>query len=823
MQKTAFQFPFKGIFLAAVENSKSTDHAVPKREERNVERKPKNRKWLKWLLGTAGVLLVIAVAALVFVNVYIGKSSPVIEGERVIAILDRDAEVTRDNIGVPHIKADSDADLYRAQGYVQAQDRMFQMDLSRRQASGRLAEVVGAAAVGTDKFFRTFSLRDAAEKSWGGYNDEAQQVLEWYAEGVNAYIEEAKAEGTLSYEFALLGYQPEEWTPIDSLTIGKFMAYDLGGNWSTLAIRHWALNKFPEDKARELFIKYPENAPSIIEANLEKPVKVAGQFDASVIPPEFNGSNNWVVSGDKTQSGKPLLADDPHLGLSTPSIWYQMHLESPEQNVSGVIFAGIPGIILGHNENIAWGVTNVGPDVQDLYIETPNPDDPTQFLYEGKWEQAEVRNEPIKVKDGETEDFEVVVTRHGPIISNVLYEEEDPGALFSMQWTALEPTLELQAVLGFNKASDWDEFETALEDFQAPAQNFVFASTDGTIAYKANGRIPLRKTGDGQLPVPGDSDEYGWDGYVPFDELPKVVNPENGFIATANNEVVDDSYPYHITDFWAQPYRYERIAEVLEASSDLTPEDMMALQMDQKNLYAAEFLDSMIAAVERETDEYNELFEMMKEWDGVDSRNQAAPLVFHKWMKQLPKTLLAAEFPEDVYNLLPGKNHITDQMMREAFNGKEGVWVTEYGGIGNWLADALKTSLDEIEEEFGGDVSDWKWGDDHQLTFPHPLAGASPVLGQFLNPDPVPIGGSNITVQAAAFDAEGNVNHGASWRFVADLSDLSNAYHIVGPGLSGHMKSDYFHNQVDDWAEGKYHETEIKEDVEGTTLILSAD
>lgn len=740
-----------------------------------------------------------------------------------MGILDSDVKVTRDSIGVPHIEAESDADLYRAQGYVQAQDRLFQMDLSRRQASGRLAEVVGAAAVERDKFFRAFSLRDAAEKSWEGYDEEAKQVLEWYAEGVNAFMEEAKTESELSYEFALLGYEPEEWTPTDSLTIGKFMAYDLGGHWSSLAVRHWALNEFPEEKAKELFITYPENAPSIIAANKKQPVEVAGAFDASLVPPEFNGSNNWVVSGDKTESGKPLLADDPHLGLSTPSIWYQMHLESPEQNVSGVIFAGIPGIILGHNEKIAWGVTNVGPDVQDLYIETPNPEDPTQFLYEGKWEQAEVRKEPIKVKDGATEDFEVLVTRHGPIISDVIYKEEDPDALFSMQWTALEPTLELQAVLSFNKASNWEEFETALEDFQAPAQNFVFASTDGTIAYKANGRIPIRKSGDGQLPVPGDSAAYGWEGFVPFDELPTEVNPESGFIATANNEVVDDSYPYHISDFWAQPYRYERIAEVLEASDDLTVEDMMALQMDQKNLYAAEFLDGMIAEVQKETDQYDELFSLLKEWDQVDSQDQAAPLVFHKWMKQLPVTLLAEDFPEDVFTLLPGKNHITDEMMRDAFEGDEGVWVEEYGGTGKWLADALETSINGIEEEFGEDPADWKWSEDHQLTFPHPLAGASPIFAEFLNPEPVPIGGSNITVQAAGFDSEGNVDHGASWRFVADLSDLSSAYHIVGPGLSGHMKSEFFHNQVDDWANGDYHETVIDGGAKGSVLTLTAE
>lgn len=784
-------------------------------------KKGKKGSKLKWFLGILGVLIVIVFAALIFVNVFIDKSKPQIEGKMAVNILEKEVSVTRDDIGVPHIKAESDADLYRAQGYVQAQDRLFQMDLSRRQASGRLAEVVGADAVETDKFFRTFSLRDAAKKSWDGYDAEAKQVLEWYAEGVNAYMKEAKAEGKLSFEFILLGYEPEEWTPTDSLTIGKYMAYDLGGHWSTLATRHWALNEFPEDKARELFITYPDNAPSIIEANLKQPVKVAGDFESSVIPPEFNGSNNWVVSGDKTKSGKPLLADDPHLGLSTPSIWYQMHLESPGQNVSGVIFAGIPGIILGHNEEIAWGVTNVGPDVQDLYIETPNPEDPHQFLYEGKWEQAVVRNEPIKVKDGKTEAFEVVVTRHGPIISNVMYDEEDPEALFSMQWTALEPTLELQAVLDFNKASNWKEFETALEDFQAPAQNFVFASTDGTIAYKANGRIPIRKTGDGQLPVPGDSAEYGWTGYVPFDELPRVVNPENGFIATANNEVVDETYPYHITDFWAQPYRYERISEVLEASSDLTKEDMMALQMDQKNLYAAEFVDDMIAAVRKESADFNEVLDLLEQWDQVDSKDQAAPLIFHKWMKQLPVTLLSDAFPEDVFEMMPGKNHITDEMMRKAFAGEEGVWVSEYGGVEKWLTDALAESIAQTEEEYGDDYKDWKWGEEHQLTFPHPIAGASPVLAQFLNPDPVPIGGSNITVQAAASDAEGNVNHGASWRFVADLNDLSSAYHIVGPGQSGHMKSDYFHNQVDDWAEGEYHETVIGENVKGSTLILS--
>lgn len=784
------------------------------------------KKWMKVVLSVVGGLLVVAIAALLFLNGYIGKSKPFIQGEVHAGFLDEDVEVVRDAFGVPHITAETDADLYRAQGYVQAQDRLFQMDMARRQASGRLSEVVGDAAIGTDKHYRTFSLRVAAEASYDGYGDEAKSVLGWFAEGVNAFMEEAERDGKLSYEFKILGYTPEPWTPIDSLTIGKYMAYDLGGNWDTLAVRHWALNAFDEDKAQELFIEYPENVSSIIEANIVNPVKVAGQFNPDLLPPEFNGSNNWVVSGEKTASGLPILADDPHLGLDTPSIWYQMHLESPEQNVSGVIFAGVPGIILGHNENIAWGVTNVGPDVQDLYIEIPNPDDPTQFKYDGEWEQAEVRDETISVKGGEDVPFEVFVTRHGPIMSEILYDEEDPGALFSMHWTALEPTQELEAIMKMNKSADWADFETALEDFHAPAQSFVFAAKDGTIAYKANGRIPIRKKGEGQLPVPGDSSEYGWEGYVPYDELPRVVNPAEGFIATANNEVIDDSYPYHLTKFWAQSYRYDRIAEVLRAGDDFTPEDMIALQMDQKNLYAGEFLKQMIDSIEVEDTkgEYGDVVKMLREWDQIDNADAAAPLVFHKWIKQLPVVMLSDDMPEDVYKMFPGKGQITDQMMRDSYAGNPGAWVSAYGGVDKWVFDSFEQALDAIKNQFGNKSANWRWGDFHQLAFPHALSGASPIFEYFLNPKKQAIGGSNVTVQAAAFKDDGTVNHGAPWRFVADLSDLSKAYHLLGPGQSGHMKSKWFHNQVDDWVNGNFHETVLGGEIkDGYVLQLKAD
>ena len=782
----------------------------------------KKNKLLRILLWVLGIIAGLAAIALIAFNFYMGSSKPVIEGELTVSVLEEDVEVVRDEDGVPHIEAQSDADLYRAQGYVQAQDRLFQMDLARRQASGRLAEVVGPGAVENDKFFRTFSLRDAAERSWDGYDATSKQVLEWFAEGVNAFIEE----GRLSYEFKLLGYEPEPWTPVDSLTIGKYMAYDLGGNWSLLAFRHWAVNHLPEEQVKELIVDYPKEARSVIEANKEMEVKVAGAFPVELIPNEFNGSNNWVVAGKKSETGAPLLADDPHLGLGTPSIWYQMHLQSPKQNVSGVIFAGVPGIILGHNEDVAWGVTNVNPQVQDLYIEKQNPDNPNEFLYDGEYYKAQVRDEPIRVKDGETVDFEVIVTKHGPVISELVFDEEPVGEVFSMQWTALEPTRELQAVLGFNKAKNWDDFDLALRDFMAPAQNFVFADTSGTIAYRANGNIPIRKIGEGKLPVPGDSSDYGWEGYIPYEELPTVINPEEGYIATANNEIVGEEYPYYITDFWAQPYRFERIVDLLEAKDKLSVQDMKDIQMDTVNLYAAEFLPLFLKTI-KEADvkgAYREVVSSLEKWDYNETIESHEALIFNFLIEELKETLFAGAMSEDVYQMMPGKYQMMDNMLRAAYQGEEGVWVQEAGGLEALVYGAFERTMGELQEEYGDDFEKWAWGDFHQLTFNHSIAAANDLVAWYLNPEARPVGGSRSTVQAAGNRVNGEVNHGASWRFVVDLGDPSKADHIVGPGQSGHKKSEWYHDQVDAWVEGDYHTTRIDGRYgEAHTLILQAD
>ncbi|KGX84299.1 penicillin acylase family protein [Pontibacillus litoralis] len=777
------------------------------------------RTWQKVSLIVTLVLGFIVVGGLLFLNSWINRSLPQVEGEVAINGLHASVEVIRDANGVPHIKAENEWDLYRAQGFIQAQDRLFQMDMARRQASGQLSEVVGSATVTQDKYFRALGLRRAAQKSYEAYSQESKEILQAYADGVNAYITQAEENNRLPVEFTLMGNSPEPWTPLDSLTIGKYMAFDLGGHWERQAFHYYLLQTLPKEKALELFSTYPEQAPTIIQ---EAEIDVASLLQQAVIPHSYNGSNNWVVSGEKTASGKPLLADDPHLGLATPSIWYEMHLSSPEQNVSGVIFAGVPGIILGHNDSIAWGVTNTGPDVQQLYIEKRHPDQPNEFLFEGEYEEAAVIEEPIKVKGEGTVAYEVMETRHGPIISQFA-EASGEEAVLSLRWTALDATAELEAIIEMNKATNWNQFERALEKFEVPAQNFVFASQDGTIAYKANGKIPIYSNGDDALlPLEGWKAENEWDGYIPWDELPRVVNPDKGYIATANNKVVGEDYPYHISNNWAQPYRYKRIAQVLEQGDDFTAAEMKNLQMDQHNLQGEEFVPIFLEHVDQGalSDEEQKAIAILKEWNYVDAVDGAAPLIFHTWMQTFSKQLYEEDIPEEMIKLFNGRAQTTDELIRQAHRGEEVIWIEEQGGLRQALTIALEETVAMLSEQYGSDATKWKWGDYHQVSFEHPLSSVS-YLERFFNPkDPIPVGGSKVTVMAAAYEEDtGIVDHGASWRFVADTADLTQASHTVSPGQAGHFRSEWYHNQRDQWVTGEYHQTKVKQ-YEGSVLML---
>ncbi|MBL0385242.1 penicillin acylase family protein [Tumebacillus sp. ITR2] len=770
---------------------------------------PKRRLW-KIVTSIALVLVLLLLTSSGTGYYLISKSLPVVEGTLKLHGLDKPVTVWRDDHGVPHIEATDEHDLYLAQGYVTAQDRMFQMDLSRRQASGELSEVVGEKALSRDKFFRTFGLRRAAEASLSAYSQEAKQVLDWYAQGVNAYIAQAKADSSLPIEFTLLGYQPRDWSAVDSLTIGKYMAFDLGGHWQEQAFHYDLAQHLSSEKALDLFPSYPVDAPTIIQAMKDHPLDVGPLLAEAVKPNPFNGSNNWVVSGSKTASGKPLLANDPHLSLNTPSIWYETNLKAPTLNVSGVIFAGIPGIILGHNDHIAWGVTNVGPDVQDLYMEKRNPANENEFEYQGKWEPAQVIHEEIKVKDAAAVPYDVRITRHGPIISEFA-NDKNSDTVLSMKWTALQPSSELEAVQRFAKATNWEEFKQALTYFQTPAQNFVFASQDGTIAYRANGLIPIRTKGDASTPVPGWTGEYEWQGFIPWEELPTTVNPPSGYIATANNKVVGDDYKYHLSNVWAQPYREKEISQTLAGKSGLTAEDMQKLQFDPTNLQAKEFLPILTGAVQKQKDKLRDIdlaaLKVLFDWDARDTLDAGGSLVYNLWESELPNVLFKPELSEETMALFEDKAGTVDHLIRNAANGKPGPWVQEKGGLDAVALTSFQRAVDRAVELQGKDASKWNWGDFHQVPFHHPLAAVKP-LDLLFDPAKTPVPGSKVTVEAAGWDTtNGEVNHGGAWRTVVDLSNLTQTYNVVGPGQSGHLLSPWYDDQVKDWTTGGYHVT----------------
>lgn len=739
---------------------------------------------------------------------FIAKTAPILQGSLSLSSLKEKVTVFRDNMGVPHINAKNDHDLYMAQGYITAQDRLFQMDLSRRQASGQLSEVVGKATLDRDKYFLTLGLRRAAQLSWDAYPKDVQDVITWYAEGVNAYIKDAKATGKLPIEFSILGYTPTEWTPIDSLVIGKYMAFDLGGHWEGQAFRYYLLQHYPKEKALELFPTYPKDGATILPS-ISGTVDITKSLTSAYIPNYANGSNNWVVAGSKTASGKPLLANDPHLSLATPSIWYETHLHSNTVDVQGVIFAGIPGIILGHNQNIAWGVTNVGPDVQDLYIEKRNPTNKNEFLYNGKYEPASTYSYTIQVKGQKDIPYTVAETRHGPIISEFT-GGDNTKEVFALKWTALQATTELMAILQMNRATNWDTFKEALTHFQAPAQNFVFASTDGTIAYRANGLIPIRKKGDSLLPVPGWTDAYEWNGYIPWDKLPTIVNPAQGYIATANNKVIDDSYPYHITNIWSQPYREMRIQEVLKNGKNLTVQEMQQLQMDTKDLRAQTLLPLFLAHLHLSNPSSIEkdALRLLQNWDYKEDKNAAAPLIFQTWINQIGTALFEKEFSTELLNLFDGKALVLDTLLQKAANGEDVAWIKDVGGFQVLLQSTFSKTINEIENMQGEQPSQWKWGAYHQIAFSHPLSSVKPLNLLFNNSPTYPTNGSATTVQAAGYNRQtGIVDHGGSWRGVMDLSNLSRSYHLVGPGQSGYVWSNWYSNQKEAWTTGTYHTT----------------
>lgn len=783
------------------------------------------RKILFILLGLVIVLALVLVGALFFVR---SSATTKTDGALTVAGLQSTVTVYRDQNGVPNIYADNTHDLFFAQGYVQAQDRLFQMDFQRRVGLGRLSEVLGEATLKTDQFLRTLGSGRAAAEDLAMLSDDTLAILQAYADGVNAFI--AANPDKLPVEFRILGYTPEPWQPLHSVAWGKMMAWNLGGNWETELMTAQLIEALGPEAAATLMARYPEEGPFIIPPEV-KSFAGLGQIDMSQVwaikrllkvnDPGV-GSNNWVVAGSRTTTGMPLLANDPHLGMQIPSVWYVNGLHGAGFDVVGVVFPGVPGVVIGHNSRIAWGVTNLGPDVQDMFIEKINPDNPNQYEFQGQWLDMQVIEEPILVK-GRTEPViqTVRITRHGPIMNAVSSDIGESAPPLAMQWTALQGTPLSQAILRIDQAQNWEQFRAALQDFAVPAQNFVYADVEGNIGYQYVGRIPRRRSGFGLLPSRGWTGEGEWEGWLPFDELPRAFNPPQGYALSANNKPAPDDYPHFLGADWFPGYRATRIERMLQARPRFTVRDFQNMQCDLYSVQAESLQPYMIMAtgsglleqrIVRELETWNLFVE-------VDSFPAAAYEVMRIH-------LLDLVFGDKLGPLSPHFKGISfsDIFAASAFTGKASLALANLleQEEGWWYHDAatgqprtrqevldlaLQATAVTLHELIGKEPRKWAWGKVHQVEFAH-LFGRGRFLRTLFNRGQYPIGGDEQTVWMTASELQmpfGLVTTSATYRQVLDVGDWDRCTAVLSTGQSGQPTSAHYADMIDLWREGEQH------------------
>ncbi|MCS7055933.1 MAG: penicillin acylase family protein [Thermoflexales bacterium] len=771
------------------------------------------------------------------------RSFPQTSGTLRLPGLTGNVEVIRDAFGIPHIYADTPDDLFRAQGFVHAQDRFFQMEFWRRIGQGRLAELFGAGALEQDKFIRTIGWHRVAEAEVQMLEPEVLRVLQSYADGVNAYI--LPNADRLGFEFSVLGligrrWSPEPWTPVNTVTWGKVMSYNLGGNMDQELARLRLIEQGGAALVEAVIPPYPDDMPVIVRsthgasrsgaplssaseassvgaAELYRLHKAVQRAIGLVRDPGI-GSNNWVLAGGRTTTSRPILANDPHLGIQMPSIWYVNGLhcrvvsDACPYDVVGVTFPGVPGVVLGHNARIAWGVTNAEPDTQDLYIERPNPNNPDEFEFQGAFEPARIREERIFVA-GQAEPVVIRVreTRHGPILNDVL-DELDGRAPLALQWAALQPGQLFKAVLMLNRAQNWEQFRDALRHWDTPAQNFVYADVDGNIGYQLPGNIPIRRGGDGRLPVPGWTGEHEWIGSIPFDELPSVFNPPEGYIVTANNAIVDaQRYRYLITTDWDHGYRAKRIEQMILAKDQLGIEDVRAMHFDAYSLFADEVFSALEGMTIELEAELSAAFARLRQWDRTCGAESAGCAVFEVFWRELSRAVFADEVGEALAeDVLANGTHaqvaLRNILADPAARWWDDVTTPERETRERIIARAFARAIEFLEARLGRDQARWRWGDLHTVTFTNQTLGRSgtALIEGIFNRGPFPAPGSMGLVNAVSGDPNTfAVRSAPSWRAIYDVGDWDRSLGIHTTGQSGHAYHPHYDNMIPAWLKGE--------------------
>jgi penicillin amidase len=786
----------------------------------------------------AGVLLIVG-GALVLGWWVVQRPLSRLDGSVAIGGLKDGVIVDRDAWGRPWIRAKSVQDAVTAQGYVMAQDRLWQMDLLRRAASGDLSEIFGELGVTYDRENRTLGMRHAAERAAADASAEIRGLLEAYARGVNDNI--AERGGRLPIEFVALGYKPRAWTPADTYLISLYMYKTLTSTWKGKLNRQWIVSKVGEERARDLFVSdspldhfiwtggsslpsgvsrvgslsstrmsderrgVDGDEPPFASLAWDAARNFLGQFEEE--SSEIVGSNNFVVSGAHTASGKPLLANDTHLQLSTPALWYIVHLTAPGLNVEGFALPGAPLVIIGHNERIAWGFTNSNADVEDLYVEKFSDANLLEYAVNGKMLTADVRHEVIRVRGKPDVDLDVVVTRHGPIVHQDAAEQG--GRAYALRWTALEPGGLDFGFPRLGQATDWNSIIETTRHIAGPGQNTIYADVDGNIGFTIPARIPVRASGDGVLPVPGDTDLYEWKGYIPFEELPRVENPPDGIIATANARTVGPGYKYYISDRQAGPYRTARLYELLSGRTGLRPEDCNAIQNDIVSLPNRFLAGALLQAAKTKQPRDARAQRLIAGLAGWDAR-AAAESVETSFVEYTRRALFVRLLqpylgdevtkyelwePQSVYNDVWWRDKV---FLENILGARPTAWLPSgFADYDELLMTGANDAVAALQKQTGQAIeSGWNWGRLHPLDMVHPL-GRAGLLHGMLSIGPYEQGGTIDTVRAVG------VGHGPAMRFVADLSNFDQSLMEIPTGESGQYASPYYRDQFAEWFAGR--------------------
>ncbi|NIM11827.1 MAG: hypothetical protein GTO45_06885 [Candidatus Aminicenantes bacterium] len=782
----------------------------------------------KILIGLVIVIILAIIAGYLYVRHLATKGIPDYNRDVKLQHMKETVTVYRDPFAVPHVYGKNEEDLYRAVGYVMAQDRLWQMDLMRRVTTGRLSEIFGKDLVNTDLLMRALRITDKSKLILSKTDKTILILLEAFADGVNQYIDKNK--NKLPPEFSILGYVPEKWEVIHSVNLVGYMAWDLTVPWASEVLLYQLAQKVEPDKFKEMIPNisihetsiFPDfslpasktSEPDLQACLLEETQKLA---DLGLVV--FNGSNNWAVSGKKSVTGKPVLANDMHLGLFAPGIWYQMHqvVESDGKetlNVTGVVLPGQPFVVAGHNHFIAWGMTNVMLDDMDFYLEKINPANPDQYRFNGEWHHMEIRNETIKIRGGNPVQKELKFTHRGPIVSQFKGIKEKA---ISMRWMGNEYSNELRSVYLLNRAKNWEDFRNAVKTFTAISQNIVYADVDGNIGLQICAGIPIRE-GNGISMAPGETDQYDWKGIVPFEELPYSFNPEKGHVSSANNKSVNDDYPYYISHWFYVPDRINRIREMLAKVKQLSIDDFKRMHGDFKSKHVERFLADIIIILKESADlneDEREALARLSTWNGVLSKESTAATIFEHMYMVMVKNLVKDELGETLYRRYLGDKTLIRNLMVNTWKNKDTQckWCDDINTekketFNDWIRTSFKETIRLLQAKLGSNPDKWQWGKIHKLILGHPLGRIKLLDTLFkFNRGPFEVGGSFHTVCPYSYSFRNPFvsDYGASHRHIYSTANWDESQTVIPTGTSGIPASPFYCDQTKLYLENKYH------------------